>query len=188
MKFIISLYRFSTNIPIMYKVIAFFFITLLSAGSAISQVVTDIPPDSAMIKEYERRTKLTRIDGKYIPKDLNDALLELDKIMDEGAKKKFLEYTEEDARTKTHFSFGKYINARWSIQEGSRLTAWFQKNKIFNYDDMIDVVITTYHRKLSKKPIEFEALATYHYKKRLKVAQELQKEKEARDAKYKKGE
>lgn len=105
--------------------------------------------------------------------------------MDEPAKKKFLEFSEEDARTKTHFSFGKYINARWSIQEGSRLTAWFQKNKIYNYDDMIDVVITTYHRKLNKKPIEFETLATYHYKKRLKIAQELQKEKEERDAKNK---
>jgi hypothetical protein len=44
--------------------------------------------------------------------------MELDKIMEEGAKKKFQAYTEEDARTKTHFSFGKYINARWSIQEG----------------------------------------------------------------------
>lgn len=93
---------------------------------SFSQVVSNIPVDSAQIKEYERRTKLTRIDGKYIPKDLNDALMELDKIMEEGAKKKFQAYTEEDARTKTYFSFGKYINARWSIQEGSRLTAWFQ--------------------------------------------------------------
>src|SRR6218665_293038 len=90
---------------------------------ANAQVVSNIPVDSAALKEYEKRTKLTRIDGKYIPKDLNDALLELDKIMEEGAKKKFLEFSEEDARTKTHFSFGKYINARWSIQEGSRLTA-----------------------------------------------------------------
>ena len=48
---------------------------------SFSQVVSNIPVDSAQIKEYERRTKLTRIDGKYIPKDLNDALMELDKIM-----------------------------------------------------------------------------------------------------------
>ena len=165
----------------MNKLISIFSIFILISTATCGQVVTDIPPDSAMIREYEQRTKLTRIDGKYIPKDLKDALLELDKIMDEPAKKKFLEFNEEDARTKTHFSFGKYLNVRWSIQEGSRLSAWFQKNKIYNYDDMIDCIITTYHRTLNNKPIEFEVLATYYYNKRLKIAKELQKEKEARD-------
>jgi len=166
-------------------ILTFSFCTLIYAFS-FSQVVSNIPIDSAQIKEYERRTKLTRIDGKYIPKDLNDALMELDKIMEDGAKKKFQAYSEEDARTKTHFSFGKYINARWSIQEGSRLTAWFQKCKIYNFDDMIDCVITTYHRKLNDKPIQFEKLANYYYKKQMEVTEKLKKEKALRDSKKRK--
>lgn len=166
-------------------ILAFSFCIFLHSF-AFSQVVSNIPVDSAQIKEYERRTKLTRIDGKYIPKDLNDALMELDKIMEDGAKKKFQAYKEEDARTKTHFSFGKYINARWSIQEGSRLTAWFQKCKIYNFDDMIDCVITAYHRKLNDKPIQFEELANYYYKKQMAVTEKLKKEKELRDSKKRK--
>lgn len=153
-------------------------------GQVISS--TNIRPDSAALKEFEARTKLTRIDGNYIPKDLKDALLELDKIMEEGAKNKFKAYSEEDARTKTHFSFGKYINKRWSIQEGSRLTLWFQKSKIYNYDDMIDCVITTYHRKLNDKPLNYEELATYYYKKQQELVNKLKKEKAERQSRNKK--
>ena len=170
----------------MNRFILAFCLCAILATTSDAQVVSNIPVDSAQIKEHERRTKLTRIDGKYIPKDLNDALMELDKIMEEGAKKRFQAYSEEDARTKTHFSFGKYINARWSIQEGSRLTAWFQKCKIYNFDDMIDCVITAYHRKLNDKPIQFEELANYYYKKQMAVTEKLKKEKELRDSKKRK--
>ena len=170
----------------MTRTILFLFIFVTPYFQLSAQVISNIPVDSASIKEYQARTKLTRIDGNYIPKDLNDALLELDKIMEDGAKKKFLEFSEEDARTKTHFSFGKYINKRWSIQEGSRLTAWFQKGKIYNYDDMIDCIITTYHRKLNNKPIGYEELAKYYYNKQQEKVKQLKKEKEARDKRNKK--
>lgn len=167
------------------KHILILFLTIQALYTCSGQVITDIPVDSAQLKEYEQRTRLTRIDGKYIPKDLNDAMLELNKIMEQGARQKFQKMTEDDARTKTHFSFGKYINARWSIMEGSRLTLWFQKNKIYNYDDMIDCVIVAYHRTLNNKPIQFEELATYYYKKQQEMVRKLQKEKEARKTRSK---
>ena len=84
--------------------------------------------------------------------------------MEDGAKKKFKEMSEDNARRKTHFSFGKYINARWHIQDGSRLTLWFQSNKIYNTDDMIDCIIATYHRSLNNQPLQFEQLAEYYFK------------------------
>lgn len=68
-----------------YIFVFFTFFTTLSGG--YSQVITDIKPDTTTLKEFEQRIKLTRIDGKYIPKDLNDAMMELNKIMEDGAKK-----------------------------------------------------------------------------------------------------
>jgi hypothetical protein len=72
------------------------------------------------------------------------------------------------------------------FRKGSRLTAWFQKCKIYNFDDMIDCVITAYHRKLNDKPIQFEELANYYYKKQMAVTEKLKKEKELRDSKKRK--
>mgnify|MGYP000904710135 CR=1 FL=1 len=166
-----------------YIFVFFTFFTTLSGG--YSQVITDIKPDTTTLKEFEQRIKLTRIDGKYIPKDLNDAMMELNKIMEDGAKKKFAEMSENDARQKTHFSFGKYINARWYIQEGSRLTIWFQKNKIYDFDDMIDCIIVSYHRTLNNKPIEFEILANYYYKKQMKKVKKLVEDKKKREVRVK---
>ncbi len=159
------------------------FLTGFNVGS--TQVITDIPPDSATLKEFDQRIKLTRIEGKYIPKDLNDAMMELNKIMEDGAKKKFADMSENDARQKTHFSFGKYINARWYIQEGSRLTVWFQKNKIYDFDDMIDCIIVAYHRTLNNKPIEFEQLADYYYKKQMEKVKKLVEDKKKKEVRVK---
>ena len=51
---------------------------------------------------------------------------------------------------------------------------------------MIDCVITAYHRKLNDKPIQFEELANYYYKKQMAVTEKLKKEKELRDSKKRK--
>lgn len=164
----------------------FIFIAFLSGFNVGStQVITDIPSDSATLKEFDQRIKLTRIEGKYIPKDLNDAMMELNKIMEDGAKKKFADMSENDARQKTHFSFGKYINARWYIQEGSRLTVWFQKNKIYDFDDMIDCIIVAYHRTLNNKPIKFEQLADYYYKKQMEKVKKLVEDKKKKEVRVK---
>lgn len=170
----------------MNRIFCLFFFICWMTDKAMSQVVvTELPVDSAAIRAYEQRTKLTRIDGKYIPRDLNDAMREMEKLMDPEAKTKFMAFTEEEARTKTHFSLGKYLNVRWSLQEGSRLSAWFKLNKIYNHDDMIDCIIVSYHRKIHDNPPEFEALATYYYQKQKKIAEEALKAKQNRDAKSK---
>ncbi|MCO6462157.1 MAG: hypothetical protein J5I59_12200 [Saprospiraceae bacterium] len=142
-----------------------------------TQVITDHPDDTTVLKEYAERVKLTRIDGKYIPRDLNDAIAELNKIMEDDAKNRFKSMSEDEARKRTHFSFGKYINARWHILDGSRLTAWFRDNKIYNADDMIDCVIAAYHRSLNNQPIQFEQLAEYYYKKQQDKLKKLVEEK-----------
>lgn len=150
-----------------------FLLTILDCSGLEAQLVVDKPLDSTQIKEYAKRVRMPRIDGKYIPIDLADALKELDKIMDPKALATFKAMSEDDARRKTHYNFGRFLMLRWGMVDGSRLTEWFRQNKIFNVDDMVDCVITTYHRKINGLPLQFEELAKYYYKKQQKRTEEL---------------
>lgn len=128
--------------------------------------------DTAVINALNKRAESTILDGIYIPKDLAEAHKELDKAMDPSAINTFKAFTEEEARSKTHFSFGRWMLTRWSLEDGSRLRVWFMSKKIYNPDDMVDCLITTYHRKLNGKDLDFENLAEYYFLKRSKEAQE----------------
>jgi len=162
------------SITFYYHSIAFIILLLLGVPAfVIGQVLVDHPTDSTQIKEYEKRIRMPRIDGKYIPKDLTEALTEIDKFMEPKARDAFKQMSEDDARRKTHFNFGRYLMLRWGMVEGSRLNAWFIQNKIFNVDDMVDCVITAYHRQINNQPIQFEALAQYYYKKQKAKTEEL---------------
>lgn len=173
---LISIYNIGLGFSSRKGVVNFIASSLLFICFSVSphaQVIVKNPSDTASINEYQTRIKYSKIQGKYIPKDLNDALVELDKLVDDAAKNKFKTMAEDSARMKTHFSFGRWIQVRWSLQEGSRLTEWFRMNKIFDVDNMIDCIITTYHRKLNGKPIEFEKLADYYYKKQKEKVKEI---------------
>ncbi len=151
----------TTELFIWYKFIVNFVPTFL-----LFYVIYFIPKKSGKI------TKIKNDKNKLMVGDID-----INKIMEDGAKKKFKEMSEDNARRKTHFSFGKYINARWYIQEGSRLTLWFQNNKIYNTDDMIDCIIAAYHRSLNNQPIQFEQLAEYYFKKQKEKVDKLVKKK-----------
>ena len=55
---------------------------------------------------------------------------------------------------KTHGMLGLYLEKRWSIAEGSRLTAYFRKMKVPHYDYMIGIIIQSYHRHLHNRPLK----------------------------------
>lgn len=65
------------------------------------------------------------------------------------------------------------------------MTIWFQKNKIYDFDDMIDCIIVSYHRTLNNKPIEFEILADYYYKKQMEKVKKLVEDKKKREVRVK---
>jgi len=147
-------------------------LSIMTTG--ISQIVVDKSIDTTGRAEYQKRIKMTKIGGKYIPKDLQDAMSELDKLIEPGAKARFSSMNEAQARTETHFTFGRWFSVRWSMEDGSRLTEWFRMNKVFNTDYMIDCIITSYHRKLNNKPPEFENLVQYYYNKQKQTAKALE--------------
>ncbi|BDS10181.1 DUF6794 domain-containing protein [Aureispira anguillae] len=103
---------------------------------------------------YQNRILESELDGMYIPRDLYDAFAQLDKLMDEDAKKTFMAYADDEVDRKTHGSLGTWLEHKWSLSEGSRLSEYFRKMKVPHYDYMIGIIITSYHRHLHGKDLK----------------------------------
>lgn len=107
---------------------------------------------------YLWRIQQETLYGVYIPKDVNDALLQLNKLMDHQAKAKFQSIPEDVAVHKLFFSFGRWMTHNWSLYDGSRLSVYLQNMGIHHPDDMCRFLIRVYHRSLNKKDLRIQEL------------------------------
>ena len=116
---------------------------------------------------YKARIKLETIDGVYIPRDLYDCFKQLDKLMDADVKAKFMAFKDTEVDARAHKSVGFWLQNKWSLTEGSRLSKYFNDMGVPHYDYMVSIVLTTYHRYLHKKDLGVKALVK-QYKKHWK--------------------
>ncbi len=119
-------------------------------------------------KEYQRRIQLEYLDGQYIPKDLTDAFVELNKLIDTESKATFKTMPEEEAAHKLFFSFGRWITHNWGFYGGSRLSHYLRELGVTFPDDMAQFVIITYHRNLNRKSLDIKPLIVQFQEKRHK--------------------
>lgn len=124
-------------------------------------------------KEYQRRIKQEVLDGQYIPSDLTDAFVELNKLIDDESKASFKTMPEEEAATKLFFSFGRWISYNWGFYGGSRLSHYIRELGITYPEDMARFIIISYHRNLNRKPLDVKTQVEFYQEKR-------RKEREAR--------
>ncbi|MGH1339569.1 MAG: DUF6794 domain-containing protein [Aureispira sp.] len=97
---------------------------------------------------YQARVKQSKLDGMYIPRDIYDVFRELDKLMDDHAKETFMAFSDEEVDGRTHGTLGVWLENKWSLSEGSRLSEYFRKMNVPHYDYMIGLIIRSYHRHL----------------------------------------
>lgn len=125
---------------------------------------------------YQWRIKQTHLDDVYIPMDLLDCFKQLDKLMEEPVKKRFMEFSDEDADRKTHASMGLWIDHKWKLTDGSRLSAYFRKMGVPHPDYMVGVIITSYHRHLHKRDLKVKEQVAFFKEKWKKEQKEMAKE------------
>jgi hypothetical protein len=109
-------------------------------------------------EKYQWRIQQEVLYGVYIPKDVNDALLQLNKLIDKESKAKFKAMDEEQAVHKLFFSLGRWMTHNWSLYDGSRLSVHLQNMGIHHPDDMCMFLIRVYHRSLNKKELGIKEL------------------------------
>ena len=122
--------------------------------------------------EYQKRIMLEKINGRYIPKNMDDAMAQLDILVDAVGKAKFKSQPEAIAVKKIHFSFGRWMIVNWGFYEGSRLSHFLKQKGVSYPDDMATVLMTCYHRHLLGVPLKFEELAAEFAEIRKKEVEE----------------
>lgn len=100
-------------------------------------------------QEFNKRLKLERIDGIYIPENLYDCMLELDKTLDFEMKNK-LKGAKDSFDFNDHMGgLGMWIRNKWGINGGSRLLKYFNDrggigNREYGRDIISGIIISTY--------------------------------------------
>jgi len=123
----------------------------------------------SIMENYEERIRLTHINGVYIPANVDDALAQLDILIDRSSQVKYKSASEYEAVSKLHFSFGLWMIVNWGFYEGSRLSHSLKAMGISYPDDMASTLMICYHRRLNGKPLELEQLASHFSKIRKEV-------------------
>ncbi|MCO6511349.1 MAG: hypothetical protein J5I65_11220 [Aridibacter famidurans] len=96
-------------------------------------------------KRFEERQKADTIDGRYIPADLGESMLELDKILTEADKAEFRSLPNRDETIKYHFGLGMWLRNNWHLWGGSRLQKYFFDLGVFHPDDMSGIILEHYY-------------------------------------------
>lgn len=159
----------------------FFIITLLYFGThflLFSQQYDPPANDQEFEKQYQERIVKDRLNGIYIPKNLDDALAQLNKLSSEESKAIFKNIPEDSVCLLMHNRIGQWMIVNWSFYEGSRLSNYLHSAGVTYPDDMADFLILAFHRQLNQKPVSIKELATlFREKRQAELQDELQKGK-----------
>ncbi len=129
-------------------------------------------------RRYQERIKKDRLNGIYIPKNLDDAIAQLYKLTEESLRQRIRAIPEDSACIYLHRRLGQWMIVNWSFYEGSRLSHYLRSAGVTHPDDMADFLILAFHRHLNGRPVEIRQLATYFREKRKQEWQERRKKGE----------
>lgn len=134
---------------------------------ASAQEANNLPStDRSIEAEYNRRIALDKINGVYIPKNLDDVFAVLNKMVDAESKFKVKTLPEEKVDSTLSPRLGLWMKLNWSLFEGSRLSHYLRSAGVSFPDDMASFMLLAWHQHLNGKPIEIKALATGFKEKR----------------------
>lgn len=129
-------------------------------------------PEQEYMVKYDRNILKERINGVYIPIDMEDAFKELMDLSDPLSLEKFQHAPEDTIARKLHFGLGRWMSYNWNFYEGSRFSHYLKEMGISYPDDMIQFVIVSFHKYLNKKNLDLESRAQYYKDRRKKEQQE----------------
>lgn len=147
----------------------FFLLIFLSSVIAIAQT-GESEYKVAFDKQYEENIKKERINGRYIPKDMEDAHLLLDQTLDDEVKAFYRTLPDSTAAKATINGIGPWILKNWNLFEGSRISHHLKtEKKIHHPVDMVYYILQTYYRYMMKLDIPEEPLLKYIQDRRIEI-------------------
>lgn len=97
------------------------------------------------------------VDAAYVPRDLNDAVATLRRLLPAETLAALAADTEADV-VRYHHGLGTRLRNCWGLWAGSRLTKYFNRLGIAHPDDMSAIILRSLYRQLHDQPIDLPAL------------------------------
>jgi hypothetical protein len=137
-----------------------YFLILLFSISCLSLHGQDFPTtEKEFAQQYRKNIRKTRLNGVYIPSDIKDAMVQLEKKTQVDALEKFKNAPVEEVAPKLHFGIGRWMIVNWNFDEGSRLSHKLVKMGVTNPDDMAQFLIVSFHKHLNGQDLDIEERA-----------------------------
>lgn len=147
-----------------YKLFLFLIFSLIGFSAA-----GQFPPpnnEDEFERQYQQRIKQDVLNGVYIPKNLDDAIAQLNKLISPESKAKIKAIPEDSVCIYLHRRLGNWMIMNWSFYDGSRLSHYLRSAGITYPDDMADFLLLAYHRHLNGIPVNIKELVIYFREKR----------------------
>ncbi|MCP3931573.1 MAG: hypothetical protein GY705_21010 [Bacteroidetes bacterium] len=158
------------KLPLLIFILFFFFFVPAFSQQKPAETAAEFE------KAYKWRIRQERLEDVYIPRDLTEVFLELNRLTDKESKIKFKNIPEEIVASKLYFSLGRWIIRNWGFHQGSRLSHFLRNLGLYHPEDMATFIIIAYHRNLNKEKLEVKVLVE-------KLSEERKKEWEERKKK-----
>jgi len=94
---------------------------------------------------YNKRIVADSIDGFYIPKNLEECFLELNKILKPKDIETIKNLKSKDDLSLYHFGLGMWLRNNWGLWGGSRLQQYFFKKGIDHPDNISGIILSYYY-------------------------------------------
>lgn len=119
----------------------YFFLRKANPNIAIKERRDEIREERA---DFQKRLVSDSINERYIPKDLGDSFLELDKELPEVTRKEMTALPKREDMIQYHMGLGTWMRNNWGLWGGSRLQKYFTDKGITDPENMSSVVLFFY--------------------------------------------
>ena len=116
--------------------------------------------------EYQSNIRKSKINGVYIPQDIEEAISEIIRLSPPQSIERFKNGNEEEVVRKLHFGLGKWLAIQWNFDFGSRYSHYLKEMGVTYPDDMISFTLRSLHRHLNEVPMNIRERAQLLKKKR----------------------
>ncbi len=117
--------------------------------------------DSVTHADERRRQQnflLDSINGVYIPKNLKDSFVRLDKMLSDTLKQKLRNPDPNYGLAEFHFSLGLWMRNGWQLWGGSRMQQYFLRLGVHHPDDMSGIILRSYSDYLNGKEVDEKSI------------------------------
>lgn len=95
--------------------------------------------------EYKRNVLLDSINGVYIPRNLEDCFVQIDKILKVYEKENIKNLKDNSEMVKYQLGFGMWLRNNWSLWHGSRISKYFNERGIDDPESMSSIILSYYY-------------------------------------------